>query len=618
MFTRRKFLELSTGSILGGATVRLLHANPASRLTSPRARFGIQNGKFNLDGEPFQIISGEMEYARIPRAYWRDRLRKAMAMGLNTIATYVYWNLHEMRPGHYEFSGNNDVAEFIREAQQEGLYVVLRPGPYICTEWDFGGFPAWLLKDRAMVVRSLDPGFMGAATQWLNRLASELAPLQIENGGPILLVQVENEYGSFGHDHAYMAQMRDLLVKAGFTKSVLYTADGPEELTDGSLPGLLAGINFGPGDAPGGFEMLKKFRPSGPFFASEYWAGWFDFWGEKYNFTNAQKQADDLAWILKQGYSVNIYMFHGGTTFGWMNGANSKGKDYRPFITSYDYDSALDESGRLTAKYDLFRHTIEKVTGKVSPPVPATPPPISIPKFSLQQSASLWSALPEPILSHEPLSMEDIGQSYGYILYRVQLPQPATGDLALDTLHDYAEIYLDGIHVGTLDRRLQQNSLPLNVRAAGTRLDILVENTGRVNFGLAIRGERKGITRRVTFAGKPVTDWQIYSLPMANQDQLTYTDSPCSGPCFYRGTFDISETGDTFFDTSAFGKGMLWLNRRALGRIWDIGPQKALYAPGPWLVRGTNEVVVFDLKGSADRTLQGLNHSVLNAPVSSE
>ena len=335
-----------------------------------------------------------MHYARIPRAYWRDRLRMAKAMGLNTVTTYVFWNVHEPRPGVYDFSGNLDVAEFVREAQQEGLYVILRPGPYSCAEWEFGGFPAWLLKDPTMVVRSRNPKFLAAARAWLLRLGRELAPLQIGNGGPIIAVQVENEYGSFGNDHAYMEEIHHDLVDAGFTKAQLYTADGPDEVPAGSLPELPAVINFGPGEAQRSFATLKKLRPEGPFMNGEYWDGWFDHWGAPHAHTDAQQQASDLDWILHQGYSISIYMFHGGTSFGWMNGANSNGKNYEPDVTSYDYDAALDESGHPTPKYFLFRDVIAHDTGITPPPVPTAPSAIAIPAFTMDRVASLWDNLP--------------------------------------------------------------------------------------------------------------------------------------------------------------------------------------------------------------------------------
>jgi beta-galactosidase len=577
--------------------------------------FKAEKGQFTLDGKPFQVISGEMHYARIPRAYWRERFKMAKAMGLNTITTYVFWNEHEQRPGEYDFSGNRDVAEFIREAQQEGLYVILRPGPYACAEWEFGGFPAWLLKDHSMVVRSNDPKFIAASRSWITRLGKELAPLQIGNGGPIILVQVENEYGSFDKDHAYMEAIHHILVDAGFTKAQLYTADGPEEVPDGSLPELPVGINFAPGESQKSFATLKKLRPDGPFINSEYWDGWFDHWGSKHASTNARQQADDLDWTLRQGYSISLYMFHGGTSFGWMNGANSDGKNYEPDVTSYDYDSPLDESGRPTPKYFLFRDTIAKATGITPPPVPPVAPAITVPSFALTQATSLWSNLPAPVHSEQPLSMEDLDQAYGYILYRTTIQAPVKGDLVLDQLHDYAKIYVDGKLAGTLDRRLDQNTLPLDIASQNARLDILIENTGRVNFTKVLRGERKGITKQVTLAGKPVTGWDIYTLPMLTPQTLPYSNAPCNGPCFYKATFRVDKPADTFLDTSAFIKGEVWLNGHALGRIWSIGPQKALYVPGPWLKSGENEVVVFDLEGASGRTLQGLNRPVLNAPV---
>jgi beta-galactosidase len=577
--------------------------------------FAIHNGQFVLNGKPFQIISGEMHYARIPRAYWRDRFRMAKAMGLNTITTYVFWNFHESRPGVYDFSGDHDVAEFIREAQQEGLYVILRPGPYACAEWEFGGFPAWLLKDHSTIVRSRDPKFMEPAARWLKRLGQELAPLQIGNGGPVILVQVENEYGSFGDDHAYMQEIRRMLVDAGFSKSVLYTADGADEVPAGSLADLPVGINFGGGDAGTAqqeFAKLRKLRPDGPFLNSEFWDGWFDHWGGKHGVTNAAKEASNLDWILRQGYSVSLYMFHGGTSFGWMNGANSDGNNYEPDVTSYDYDAPLDESGRPTPKYFAFRDVIAKATGVTPPPVPGVQPPTTIPEFPLAQSVSLWKVLPKPIHSEPILSMEDLDQAYGYMLYRKQLPGPAAGDLVLDELHDYARIYLDTKLIGTLDRRLGQNHLPLTIPASGAQLDILVENTGRINFNIVLRRERKGITKQVTLAGKPLLAWDIYSLPMTDGANLPFTQTSCEGPCFYRGTFHVDTPSDTFMDTSAFTKGMLWLNGRPLGRIWSIGPQKTVYVPAPRLNAGQNEIVVFDLDGQPGRSLLGRDRSILD------
>jgi len=582
---------------------------------SEQHSFRAADGQFLLDGKPFRIISGEIHYARVPRAYWRDRLRMAKAMGLNAVTTYVFWNAHEPRPGVYDFSGNLDVAEFVREAQQEGLYVILRPGPYACAEWEFGGFPSWLLKDPKMVVRSRDPKFLAAARTWLLRLGREVAPLQIGNGGPIIAVQVENEYGSYGDDHEYMEAIHHILIDAGFTQSQLYTADGAEQVPRGSLPELPAVINFGPGEAQKSFAVLKTIRPQGPFMNGEYWDGWFDHWGAPHAHTNAHQQADELRWILHQDYSISIYMFHGGTSFGWMNGANSNGSNYEPDVTSYDYDSVLDESGHPTPKYFLFRDVIARDTGVAPPPVPTAPAAVTIPAFTFNRAASLWDNLPSPVHSEYPLTMEEMDQSYGYVLYRTSVDGPVSGDLSVGAVHNYAQVYVNGKLAGTIDRRLNQRTLPLTIDTPHARLDILLENTARVNFGPALPGERVGLLNGVKLAGHPLIGWDNYSLPMLAPDQLAYSDQPCSGPCFYQATFTVDNPSDTFLDTSALGKGEVWVNGSPLGRFWHVGPQKALYLPAPWLKAGPNQVVVFDLEGQPGRKLQGLDHPVLNGPV---
>ena len=559
---------------------------------------------FELDGKRFQIISGAIHYARVPRAYWRDRLKKAKAMGLNTVETYVFWNLHEPEPGKYDFSGQNDVAEFIHEAQQEGLYVILRPGPYVCAEWEFGGYPAWLLKNPNIKVRTSDPAFMEPATRWLHRLGQELAPLQSGNGGPIIATQVENEYGSFGSDHAYMEQIHHALIDAGFTKSMLYTADGADELPNGTLPELPAVINFGTGSAKEEFAKLEKFRPTGPRMCGEYWAGWFDHWGEHHHTESAKTEADELKWMLEQGFSVNLYMFHGGTSFGWMNGANTDGKKYQPTVTSYDYDAPVSENGELTPKYMLFRDAIAKATG-VQPPTP--PAPIAARAYAsveLTRSTALFANLPKPIQSDSVQSMEALGQSYGYILYRTTVDTAQSGELKLDALHQYAQVFLDGKLVGTLDRRLVQDTLALIISRNRAQLDILVENTGRVNFGHQFPLEWTGITHEVTLGGKALTHWLMYPMPMQQTSKLPFTERPCRGACFYEASFNVDQPSDTFIDTRAFGKGMVWVNGTPLGRFWKIGPQGALYLPAPFLKRGRNSVVIFDLEGKGNSTLQ--------------
>jgi beta-galactosidase len=585
--------------------------------TAPAAHILRANGDhLELDGKPFQIISGAIHYARVPRAYWRDRLRKARAMGLNTVETYVFWNLHETSPGAFDFSGQKDIADFIREAQQEGLFVILRPGPYVCAEWDFGGLPAWLLREPGMVVRSSNPLFMAATTRWFHRLGKELAPLQSAYGGPILAVQVENEYVSFGTDSAYMRGVKQMLLDSGFDQAMLYTADGASQADKSLLPELPAAINFGRlfTRADTQFADLKKARPNGPKMSGEYWDGWFDHWGENHHQTDAAADADDLKWMLGNGYSVNLYMFHGGTSFGWMNGANIDDGKYEPTVTSYDYDSPVSESGDLKPKYFLMRDAIREATGNTPPEPPARLPARALPPVKLERAASIWDTLPNPIQSEQTLSMEDVGQSYGYILYRTTIAHAQSAELRIDELHSYAKVYLDGVLAGTLDRRLNQSSLPVETTHDNTRLDILVENTGRVNFGPEVPNERAGITHRVMLGDAVLKGWQIYPLPMEQVSLLKYSASECTGACFYEATFAVDEPADTFVDTRQFGKGEVWINGQPLGRFWDIGPQRTLYLPAPWLKKGQNEIVVFDLNGQAGRTVPFLATAILGKP----
>jgi len=587
-----------------------LHAQPPVPTVTHTLRAA--GDHFEFDGKPFQIISGAIHYARVPRAYRRDRLRKARAMGLNTVETYVFWNLHEPTPGQFDFSGQNDIAEFIREAQQEGLFVILRPGPYVCAEWDFGGYPPWLLRDPGMEVRTSNPAFMAAATRWFHRLGKELAPLQSGNGGPIIAIQVENEYGSFGSDHNYMEQIHHLLLDSGFNLAMLYTADGADELLNGSLPELPAVINFGSGDAKVEFAKLTKLRPNAPRMCGEYWDGWFDHWGGKHHTTDPAAEARELEWMLRQGYSVNLYMFHGGTSFGWMNGANIDAGRYEPDVTSYDYDVPVSESGELRPKFYLFRDVITRVTG-ITPPSP--PSRISARAFAPVQftrSTSIWNNLSQPITSPRIQSMEELGQSYGYVLYRTTIPHAQAGDLHIDELHSYAQIYLDGNLAGSLDRRLNQSSMPIKTTHENTHLDILVENTGRVNFGRQFPQERAGITQEVTLAGNTLTNWQIFPLPMENVSSIAYNSASCTGACFYEAAFEVDVPQDTFIDARSLGKGEVFINGRPLGRFWNIGPQATLYLPAPWLKRGENQIVVFDLNGKPNSAVTFLDHAILD------
>jgi beta-galactosidase len=607
--------SIALGALFGASLVGGVCAAPdAAPVVSPLVT---RDGQFLLEGKPFRIISGEMHYPRIPREYWRDRLKMAKAMGLNTIITYVFWNAHEAVPGHYDFSGQNDVAEFIREAKQEGLYVILRPGPYVCAEWEFGGFPAWLLKDKDIKVRSTDPKFMQPAQRWLHRLGQELAPLQLAHGGNIIAVQVENEYGSFGTDSAYLGQIRQTLLDSGFNASLLYTSDSAEQ--PGSLPGLLKVINFGVGHAKEKFAQLHTWQPDGPYMVGEYWVGWFDHWGGPHHVADPKLVASELSWMLHQGYSVNFYMFHGGTSFGWMSGANWDDNSYQPDVTSYDYDSPLDESGRPTPKYTALRQVIAQATGATLPPVPATPPTQAIKGVKLDESVSLWDTLPVPAVSHDLKTMEELDQSYGDILYRKKIDADTSGELHIDGLHDYALIFVNGKRVGTLDRRLKQTRLAIKL-VKGDTLDLLVQNDGRINFGEHMLTERKGIVGQVSLQGHTLSDWQIYSLPFAHSDALPYTHGPCRhAPCFYRASFNAPVSGsaaaDTFLDTAGLGKGFVWLNGHPLGRTWSIGPQRTLYVPGAWLKPNGNELIVLDLLVDGQPVLNMLKHPVLGTTV---
>ena len=603
-------------SLLTAVTVLLMAGMAYGQPTAAHTPhiFRANGDHFELDGKRFQIISGSIHYERVPQAYWRDRLRKARAMGLNTVTTYVFWNFHETSPGKFDFSGQKDVAEFIREAQQEGLWVILRPGPYSCAEWDFGGLPSWLLKDPKMVVRSSNPLFMAAATRWLHRLGQELAPLQSAYGGPILAVQVENEYVSYGTDSLYMHEVKQLLLDSGFNRAMLFTNDGPGQVSRSLLPELPDFIDFGltSPTAQAEFAELAKARPNGPRMCGECWDGWFDSWGERHHTTDAAAQAAELKWILEQGYSVNLYMFHGGTSFGWMNGADMDNGKYRPDVTSYDYDAPLSESGDLTPKFYLFRDAFREATGKTPPSPPSPIPARAYAPVKLKKAASLWDSLPKPIQSDKIISMEDAGQSYGYILYRTTIGHAQSAELRIDELHSYAQIYLDGELVGTLDRRLSQSALPIHTTHDNTRLDILVENTGRLNFGREFVNERAGITHRVTLGDATLTGWQIYPLPMLETSSYNYAPEACSGACVYQANFQVDEPADTFVDSRDLGKGEVWINGRPLGRFWNIGPQRTLYLPAPWLKKGRNEIVVFDLNGQPGRTVHFVDKAILD------
>jgi beta-galactosidase len=539
-------------------------------------------------------------------------LRMMHAMGLNTVSIYVFWNQHEPREGEYDFSGDADVAQFVRLAQQEGLWVILRPGPYCCAEWEFGGFPWWLLKEHDLKVRGQDSRFLAAAEKYLKTLGEQLAPLQITRGGPIIMVQVENEYGSFGSDHVYMGKIRDLERAAGFEVPLFTSDGGGQMMANGSLPDVLPGLNGG-----GGANIMKeigKYRPNGPWFVPELYPGWLDHWGEPHAQVGTAGVVHATTWILTNNVSFCYYMVHGGTSFGFMSGANFGGR-FQPQPTSYDYDAPMDEMGRPTEKYFALRELLAKhlAPGEKLPAVPATTPVIEIPNIELTESASLWDNSGTPVKSERPLSLEDLDQGYGYVLYRTKVSGPVEATLKIKELRDYATVYLDGKRVAVLDRRHRQDSAPLAITTQSATLDILVENGGRINYGGQLLDNRKGITESVWLDDRELTGWEMFKFPFEDVSKLRFKPvSAAAAPAVHHGTFELNQIGDTFLDLRGWGKGIVFVNGHNLGRYWYIGPQQTLYLPGVWLKRGRNEIVVFEQLRDDVQHLAAIKTPVLN------
>ena len=563
---------------------------------------------FMLDGKPFQIRSGEMHFSRVPRPYWRDRLRKMKAMGLNTVATYMFWNVLEPEPGQFAFTGNNDAAAFMRAAKAEGMYVLLRPGPYACAEWEWGGYPYWLANIPDLKVRSRDPRFLEACGRYLKEVAAQLTPYQVSKGGPILMVQVENEYGSYGSDKDYLGFIRDTLKGAGFNVP-LYTVDGPSDsmLSGGTLPDVFAGVNLG-GDPEGGFKQLAKYKQSQPQFCGEFYPGWFDQWGQGHSLVPLPDGLKDFEWMMSRGISFNLYMVHGGWTPGFMNGANVDGGDYHPQTNSYYDDTCIDDAGRPTAKFYAYRDVIKKYSpaGETLPELPEAQAVITIPTVQFTECASLIQNLPKPVLSDRPMTFEQLHSPYGFVLYHAAL-QPGSGQLELKDLQDRAVVLDSGKE---MDRRLHQSSTDLTLSSPS--VDILVENLGRVNYGKQILTERKGVGG-VTWKGAEVAGpnkWANYRLPMSSLKGLRFTRDMRPGPAFYRAHFDLAQTGDTFLDMRNWNKGVVWVNGHSLGRYWKIGAQQATYVPGCWLRKGRNEIVVFELYDVENKSVTGVQNPI--------
>ena len=593
----------------------------SAQVTKPtNGNFTLGNKTFLLNGKPFVIRAGELHFPRIPREYWEQRIQMCKAMGMNTICIYLFWNLHEQTPDVYNFTGQADVAEFVKLIQKNGMYCIVRPGPYVCSEWDMGGLPWWLLKKKDVQIRTRnDSYFMERAAKFLKEAGKQLAPLQIQNGGPIIMVQVENEYGTFGSDQAYMEDIRDDVRKAGFDKVQLFRCDWSSNFYKYKLDGVATTLNFGAGsNIDQQFKKFTELYPDAPQMCSEYWSGWFDYWGRPHETKPVGALIGSLKDMMDRKISFSLYMAHGGTSFGQWGGANDG--PYRCNVSSYDYDAPINEAGNPNEKFTAIRDLLKNYLNE-SEKIPAQPaliPIVTIPKFHLNETANLFENLPAPKHSEEIQSIEMFDQGWGRILYRTKL-QPTTGKgkLVITEAHDWALVYVNGKLIGKLDRRLGESTIALPKIDKKSQLDILVEAMGRVNYGSTIT-DRKGITQKVEVIVNNQTtnlkNWDVYNFPAdyGIPGKLKFKTAKANGPAWYRATFNVTKLGDTFLDMSSWGKGMIWVNGHNMGRYWNVGPQQTIYMPGCWLHKGSNDVVVLDLETPTSASISGLAAPILD------
>lgn len=584
-------------------------------------KFEVGNKTFLLNNKPFVIKAAEIHYPRIPKEYWEHRIEMSKALGMNTICLYIFWNLHEQEEGKYDFSGNKDVAEFCRLAQKHGMYVIVRPGPYVCAEWEMGGLPWWLLKKQDIRLREQDPYFMERTKLFMNEVGKQLADLQISKGGNIIMVQVENEYGSFGTDKPYIAEIRDIVKGAGFNEVPLFQCDWNSNFENNALEGLLWTINFGTGANIGDqFRRLKELRPDTPLMCSEFWSGWFDHWGAKHETRSASALVNGLKEMLDQNISFSLYMTHGGTSFGHWGGANFP--NFSPTCTSYDYDAPISESGKATPKYYEVRELLKNYLpeGQSLPQIPDSIPTISIPAIEFTQVANLFENLPAPKFSEDIKPMEFFDQGWGSILYRTKLQKSDKEQtLTITEAHDWTQVYVDGKKIATLSRLKGEGIVSLPPVKEGAVLDILVEAMGRMNFGKGIY-DWKGITQKVELSSdgntKDLKNWQVFNIPVdysfAKDKSYKKDSNTQKHPAYYKATFNLANIGDTFLNMSDWSKGLVWVNGHAMGRYWEIGPQQTLYVPGCWLKEGENEIIVFDLASPRATKIEGLRQPILD------
>ncbi|MFF7082111.1 glycoside hydrolase family 35 protein [Streptomyces lavendulae] len=559
------------------------------------------DGAFLRHGQPHRVLSGSLHYFRVHPEQWADRLRRVAALGLNTVDTYVPWNFHERRRGDIRFDGWRDLPRFLRLAEETGLDVIVRPGPYICAEWDNGGLPAWLTGRPGMRPRSSHREFLDEVGRWFDVLIPLVADHQAAHDGPVVAVQIENEYGSYGDDHTYMRWLRDALATRG-VRELLFTADGPTPLMldGGTLPGELAAATFGsrPDQAAG---LLRSRRADEPFLCAEFWNGWFDHWGEKHHVRSPSNAADDVDGILAQGGSLSLYMAHGGTNFGLWAGANHDGTALQPTITSYDSDAPVAEHGALTSKFYALRDKLAPHSTRPVPEPPDDPPLLKPATLPVHRGSALPAALRSvstPVHAANPLSFEELGQASGLVLYTAHpVVPPGTHEVTVTGLHDRAQVFVDGSLVTVLDRPTA--SFGVTGTGAAIQLDLLVENQGRINYG-PLLGQGKGILGGVRVERRLVHGWSMYPLPL---DEWTAEELTRAGKAaesadsrgIATARLHVDEPADTFLSLPGFGKGFVWVNDTLLGRYWDVGPQTTLYLPRPLLRTGDNLLTILEL-----------------------
>lgn len=607
-------------------------AMPAAAKPAKAARhtFEIKGGNFVYDGKPVQIHSGEIHYSRVPAPYWRHRLKMMKAMGLNTVATYVFWNYHETAPGMWDWTtGNRNIRAFLKIAAEEKMMVILRPGPYSCGEWEFGGYPWWLQKVKGMEIRTYNKPFLDSCRVYINQLAAQVRDLQVDKGGPIIMVQAENEFGSYVDQRKdiplamhkkYSGAIRQMLVDAGLDVP-MFTSDGSWLFEGGAIEGALPTAN-GEDDVDNLRRLVDKYHGgAGPYMVAEFYPGWLDHWNEPFVKVSAERMVKQTKKYLDAGVSFNYYMVHGGTNFGFTAGANyNNERNIQPDITSYDYNAPISEAGWATPKYNALRELLKQYVKYDVPAVPERIPVISVPGIKLTNTVGLFDMLEsaEPVESDTLLTFEDMNQGYGYMLYRRRFNQPISGMMRVPGIADFATVYVNGEKRGELNRLTGKDSMQIEVPFNAT-LDILVENVGRINYGARINANRKGITQPITINGNEITgNWQMYGVPMDEMPAMPKIRSHYvkGQPTLYYGTFELDKVGDTFLDMESWGKGIVFVNGVNLGRYWKVGPQQTLYLPGCFLNKGTNTIVVFEQLNDERKTeLSGVETPVLDKLV---